>query len=93
MTIQCDVSNDNGAPISLTAHSTNGNSRVSGINCFSQGGTPSCHGNGMFEFQVTGINDGSSIVYSSVTVTASSNGVDKTWTSDPFPVDPSGGGF
>lgn len=89
MIIKCDVSNDNGAPISLDAHSNDGNSRVSGINCYSQGGTPSCLGNGQFEFRVTGINGGSTVLFSSITVTASSNGVNKTWTSDPFPVDPS----
>jgi hypothetical protein len=87
MIIKCDVSNDNGAPISLDAHSNDGNSRVSGINCYSQGGTPSCQGNGQFEFRVTGINTGTTTLSSSVTVTASSNGVNKTWTSDPFPVD------
>jgi hypothetical protein len=91
--VDCDVDNDNGATITLDAHSNNGNSRVSGINCYSQGGTPSCQGKGMFEFRVSGINDSSSIVYSSITVTASSNGVDKTFNSDPFPVDPSDGGF
>jgi hypothetical protein len=91
--VDCAVSNDNGAEITLDAHSNDGNSRVSGINCYSQSGAPSCHGAGTFEFRVSGINDGSSIVYSSVTVVASSNGVDKPWRSDPFPVDPSGGGF
>jgi hypothetical protein len=89
MIVKCDVSNDNGASISLDAHSNDGNSRVSGINCYSQGGTPSCQGNGQFEFRVTGINAGSTVLSSSVTVTASSNGVSKTWTSDPFPVDQS----
>jgi hypothetical protein len=91
--VDCDVSNDNGAQITLDAHSNDGNSRVSGINCFSQGGTPSCHGNGTFEFRVTGINDSTNIVSSSITATASSNGVDKTFRSDPFPVDPSCTGF
>jgi hypothetical protein len=91
--VDCDVSNDNGAVITLDAHSNDTNTRVSGTNCYSQGGTPSCHGSGTFEFRVSGINDGSSIVYSSVTVVASSNGVDKKLRSDPFPVDPSSGGF
>jgi hypothetical protein len=91
--VDCDVSNDNGAQITLDAHSNDGNSRVSGINCFSQGGTPSCHGNGTFEFRVTGINGSTNIVSSSITATASSNGVDKTFRSDPFPVDPDCTGF
>jgi hypothetical protein len=91
--VDCDVSNDNGATITLDAHSNDGNSRVSGVNCFSQGGTPSCHGAGTFEFRVTGINDSMNIVSSSITATASSNGVDKTFRSDPFPVDPSCTGF
>jgi hypothetical protein len=91
--VDCDVSNDNGAPISLDAHSNDGNSRVSGINCYSNGGSASCPGNGTFEFRVSGINDGSDIVHSSITATASANGKSATFTSDPFPVDPSGGGF
>jgi hypothetical protein len=91
--VDCDVGNDNGAMITLNAHSNDANSRVSGINCYSQGGTPSCKGAGTFEFRVTGINDTSEILYSSITVTASSNGVDKTFVSDSFPVDPRCGGF
>jgi hypothetical protein len=91
--VDCDVSADSG-PISLTASSTNGNSRVSGINCYSNGGSASCPGTtGTFEFRVSGINDGTSILSSSVTVTASAGPATKTWTSDSFPVDPSGGGF
>lgn len=91
--VDCAVSNDNGAQISLSANSNDGNSRVSGINCYSQGGTPACQGNGTFEFRVTGINNGSTVVYSSVTAVASSNGVTATYNSGQFPVDPSGGGF
>jgi len=95
MIIKCDVSTDDqNAMISLDAHSNDANSRVSGINCYSQGGSPSCKGNGQFEFRVSGINDGTSTLSSSVTVTASASGVSsKPWTSDPFPIDPSGGGF
>jgi hypothetical protein len=91
--VDCDVSNDNGATITLTAHSNDANSRVSGINCYSQNGAASCTGNGTFEFRVSGINSGSTILYSSITATASSNGVDKTFRSDPVPVDPACGGF
>jgi hypothetical protein len=91
--VDCDVSSDNGAPISLSAHSNDSNTRVSGINCISNGGTPSCPGNGTYEFRVTGNNSGSTILYSSITAVASANGVPATFTSDPFPVDPSGGGF
>ncbi len=91
--VDCAVSDDNGAPISLEAHSNNGNSRVSGINCYSNGGSQTCPSGGTFEFRVSGINDGSSILYSSITATASANGVKATFTSDPFPADPSGGGF
>jgi hypothetical protein len=91
--VDCDVDNDNGKTITLIAHSNDANSRVSGINCYSQGGTASCTGKGTFEFRVSGINNTSNIVYSSVTVTASSNGVDKTFRSDPLPVDPACGGF
>lgn len=93
MLIKCDVSDDNGAQISLDAHSNDGNSYVSGINCYSQGGTPSCQGNGQFEFRVNGINNGSSVLMSSVTVTATANGVPKTPSPYTFKVDPSSGGF
>jgi hypothetical protein len=91
--VKCAVSDDNGASISLTANSNNANSRVSGINCYSQGGTPSCSGNGTYEFRVTGVNSGSTVLSSSVTVQATANGIPQTWNSDPFPVDPSSGGF
>ncbi len=91
--VDCAVSDDNGAQISLDAHSNNGNSRVSGINCFSNGGSQTCPSGGTFEFRVTGINNGSSVLSSSITATASANGVNATFTSDPFPVDPSEGGF
>lgn len=91
--VDCVVSDDNGAPISLQAHSNDGNSRVSGINCWSNSGSQTCPSGGIFEFRVSGINDGSSIVYSSITATASANGVSKAFTSDPFPVDPEDGGF
>lgn len=91
--VDCGVSDDNGALISLEAHSNNGNSRVSGINCFSNGGSQTCPSGGTFEFRVSGINNGSSILSSSITATASANGVKATFTSDPFPVDPSEGGF
>jgi|GEM_PF-2631880 len=93
--IKCDVSTDDqNAIVNLAANSNDANSRVSGINCYSQGGTPSCKGNGQFEFRVSGNNDGISIVSSSVTVTASANGVtSQPWNSGQFPVDPSGGGF
>lgn len=91
--VQCDVSDDNGASISLDAHSNDGNSRVSGINCITNGGSASCPGNGTFEFRVSGINDGSSVLYSSVTAVASANGKTATYNSGQFPVDPSGGGF
>lgn len=94
MLIKCDVSTDDqSAKIALAAHSNDANSRVSGINCFSQGGSASCKGDGTYEFTVTGVNDGSTVLSSSVTATASANGVSATFTSDPFPVDPSGGGF
>jgi hypothetical protein len=91
--VDCAVSDDNGAPISLKANSNDSNSRVSGINCFSNGGTPTCPNGGTFEFRVSGINDGSSVIYSSITATATANGVSETFKSDPFPVDPSAGGF
>jgi len=91
--IKCTVADDNGGPISLTANSNNTNSHVSGINCWSQGGTPSCSGNGTFEFRVGGANNGSTVLSSSVTVVASANGVPQTFTSDPFAVDQSSGGF
>lgn len=87
--VDCSVSDDNGAPIALTATSPDGNTRVSGINCYSNGGSQTCPSGGTFEFRVTGVNQGTS----QIVVTASANGVDKTFTSDPFPVDPSAGGF
>lgn len=93
MLIDCTVSDDNGARISLDAKANDGNSRVSGINCFSDGGAPTCPSGGTFEFRVSGINDGPSVVYSSITATATANGVPKTFKSDPFPVDPAEGGF
>jgi hypothetical protein len=94
MIVKCDVSTDDqSAKIALSAHSNDANSRVSGINCFSQGGSASCTGDGTYEFTVTGVNDGSTVLSSSVTATASANGKSDPFTSDPFPVDPSGGGF
>ncbi len=80
--VDCAVSNDSGAPISLEAHSNDGNSRVSGINCYSNGGSQTCPSGGTFEFRVSGINNGSSILYSSITATASANGVKATFTSE-----------
>jgi hypothetical protein len=91
--VDCDVSNDNGAPISLSVNSNDTNSRVSGINCITNGGSASCPGNGTFEFRVSGINDGTTVLYSTVTAVASSNGITATYNSGQFPVDPSGGGF
>ena len=91
--VDCDVNNDNGAPISLKANSNDGNSRVSGISCISNGGSPSCPGKGTFEFRVTGINKGPTILSSSVTAIATSNGIPASWNSGSFPVDPEEGGF
>jgi hypothetical protein len=91
--VDCAVSDDNGAPISLEAYANDGNSRVSGINCFSNGGTQTCPSGGTFEFRVSGKNEGSSILESSITAVASANGVSAAFISDPFPVDPAEGGF
>ncbi len=91
--VDCQVSDDNGARISLDAYSNDGNSRVSGINCYSDGGAETCPNGGTFEFRVEGINNSTNIVYSSITVIASANGVEKEFKSNPFPVDPYEGGF
>ncbi len=93
LTIDCAVSDDNGAQISLDAHSNDTNTQVSGINCFSNGGSQTCPSGGTFEFLVSGNNNGSTVLWSSVTATASANGVKAPFVSDPFKVDPSGGGF
>ncbi|HET7320788.1 MAG TPA: hypothetical protein VFI84_04385 [Candidatus Saccharimonadales bacterium] len=91
--MKCDVADDNGAPIALDAHSKDNNSYVSGINCYSQGGTSSCQGNGTFEFRVNGVNDGSTVLMSTVEVVASANGVPSPTQDYTFKVDPSAGGF
>lgn len=91
--IKCDVSNNTGGSISLDAHSNDANSYVSGINCYSQGGSPSCQGgSGQFEFRVNGVNNGSTVLMTSVTVTATTNGANDSHTYT-FKVDPAGGGF
>jgi archaellum component FlaF (FlaF/FlaG flagellin family) len=94
MLIKCDVTDDNGAPIALSVGVSDSNVvKVSGINCYSQGGPPSCSGNGQFEFRVNETNDGSTVLQESVTVTATANGVPQTPLPYYFLVDPSGGGF
>lgn len=89
----CDVQDDNGAAISLITENEDSNSQVSGINCYSQGGSSSCNGNGTFQFRIKGFNDGSSTVKTTVKVWAIANGVK----SDPqvitIDVDPSSTGF
>lgn len=89
--VDCDVQDDNGAPIALSV-STSPYYTVSGINCYSQGGTPSCTGDGTFEFRVDGVNNSNNVVQASMTVTATANGVPAYYKAD-FNVDPSGGGF
>ncbi|HVX48478.1 MAG TPA: hypothetical protein VHA05_03945 [Candidatus Saccharimonadales bacterium] len=93
--VDCEVHTNTGKPISLSAHSNDSNSRVSGINCYSNGGSQTCPSTGgTFEFRVSGINSGSTIKYSSITATASAGGVEsKPFVSDQFPVDPENGGF
>ena len=95
MLIKCAASDDDGAPISLnvSVEEKPVNSLVSGINCYSQGGTPSCQGDGTFEFRVDGVNNGTSVVYSTIDVVATANGVPSSTFKQTFPVDPSGGGF
>jgi hypothetical protein len=90
--VKCDVSNNTGGSISLDAHSLDGNSYVSGINCFSQGGSPSCQGNGQFEFRVNGVNSGSTVLLTTVSVTATTNGASDSH-NYTFKVDPKDGGF
>lgn len=91
--VSCAVSDDNGAQISLSAYSNDANSRVSGINCYSNGGSPTCPSGGTFEFTVEGINNSSEVLSSSITIVASANGIPKEFISNPFPVDPYEGGF
>jgi hypothetical protein len=87
--VDCTVLADSGQ-ITLSAVSNDANSRVSGINCYSNGGSQTCPSGGTFEFRLTGQHEG----MTSVTVKASANGV----VSDPvvlgpMPVDPDTGGF
>ena len=91
--VKCDVSDDNGAQISLNAQSQDSNSQVTGINCYSQGGSPSCSGNGQFEFRVNGFNSTSGILTTTVKVYATANGVNSNTVTMTFNVDPSSGGF
>ncbi len=91
--VKCDASDDNGAPISLNAQSQDSNSQVTGINCYSQGGSPSCQGNGQFEFRVNGFNSTSNVVTTTVKVYATANGVNSNTQTMTFNVDPSSGGF
>jgi hypothetical protein len=91
--VDCAVSDDNGAPISLSVSNDSAHYTVSGVNCYSQGGTASCTGNGTYEFRVVGINNSSSVEQATITVTASANGVKSDPFTATFPVDPSGGGF
>jgi hypothetical protein len=96
--VDCDVASDNNGPSSLKVKvnpSSDGqlHARYSGVNCYSNNGTASCPHNGTYEFRVTGINDTSSILYSSITVTATANGVSDVFDSGLFPVDPACGGF
>jgi hypothetical protein len=86
--VSCVVSDDNGAPVSLSANSLDTNTKVSGIKC-KDNGTASCPSGGTFEFTVVGVHEGTS----QVQAIASANGVTATFTSDPFPVDPEDGGF
>jgi hypothetical protein len=86
--VDCAVTSDGGA-ITLQASSDNSNSRISGINCYSNGGSQTCPSGGTFEFRLSGVNAGTS----SFTVTAGSNGASATFHSGSFPVDPADGGF
>jgi hypothetical protein len=91
--MKCDVSNNTGGSISLDAHSNDANSYVSGINCYSQGGAPSCSGgSGQFELRINGVNNGSAVVMTTVTVTATSGSASASHTYT-FKVDPSSNGF
>jgi len=87
--VVCQVSNDNGAQIALSADVTSntGNLRVSGINCSSQG-TPACQGNGVYEIRLAGTNDGTSPVYSDLAIVATSNGVPSSTFRQTIKVDP-----
>lgn len=89
--VDCAVSDDNGAPIGLSV-STSPYYTVSGINCLSQSGAPSCTGNGTYEFRVDGVNNTSQIQQASMTITATANGVPAPFQTD-FNVDPINGGF
>lgn len=89
--VTCNVQDDNGASIALSV-SPSQYYTVSGINCSSQGGTPSCVGDGTYQFRVDGVNNTSNIVQASMTVTATANGVPANYVTD-FNVDPASGGF
>lgn len=87
--VVCQVSNDNGAQIALSADvtSNSGNLRVSGITCKSQG-TTACQGNGTYEVRLAGTNEGTSPVYSNLRIVATSNGVPSTPFQQAIKVDP-----
>jgi hypothetical protein len=91
----CNVSNDNGAEISISAKvlSNPGNLLVSGIQCSSQGGSPTCKGAGTYEIRLGGVNDTTSPIYSELKVTATSNGVPSEPFDQVFKVDPSCSNF
>jgi hypothetical protein len=87
--VDCVVTADSGQ-ITLSVVNDDTNSRVSGVNCYSNGGSQTCPSGGTFEFRLTGEHEGTT----SVTVKAMANGV----TSEPvhigpMPVDPADGGF
>jgi len=93
LVVDCDVSNDNGAPITLDVGYDTSVLQVSGMRCISQNDAASCLGNGTYEFRVKGINDGTSVIHATMTMVATSNNVASKSFVASFDVDPSCGGF
>jgi hypothetical protein len=93
----CKVSNDNGAEIALNVQvtSNSGNLLVSGIQCTSQGGTPTCMGSGTYEVRLKGVNNNAdrTPVFANLEATASSNGVRSDTFRQTFQVDSSCSNF
>jgi hypothetical protein len=100
--VDCDVASDTNSASSIKIKinpSSDGqlHTRYSGVGCLTEARpdyTPAtCSRNGTYEFRISGINDITKVMYSSVTVTATANGVSDVFESSDFPVDPDCGGF
>jgi hypothetical protein len=83
--LDCVATSDNGASVQVTAQQGNANISVSPAEQNCSSGT-AC------SFMVTGHNDGSTVLTSSVLVVAQANGAQATWDGS-FKVNPGNNGF